>query len=168
MWRSTLQKVYRFITFSFIFVLWQHRFHFLTFRASFFFIFVFSKQARLNKIVIDWIRTLDHWCQKRLIYQLCHNLCQLLYIVWWIYGSDLEVSRQWLNMLQLSWPNSPNFICYFLLTIKTCISVILLINKAMYFWHKMSIALSETWIPRSDQKVKPKTFLLTSSDIVLD
>ena len=39
-------------------------------------IFVFSIQLIVDlKFAIDWIRTMDLWCRKQLVYQLSHNLC---------------------------------------------------------------------------------------------
>ena len=49
------------------------------FQASFFIIFVFSVQLKVNKCSInfadDWIWTVDLWYWKRSLYQLRHNHC---------------------------------------------------------------------------------------------
>ena len=51
------------------------------FPASFFFIFVCSKQSIVNKVADDYIRTADLWRRKRPLYQLRHSRCLHLFIL---------------------------------------------------------------------------------------
>ena len=55
------------------------------FTASFFFIFVFSRQLTINVQYKynsdDWIRTADLWCLKWPLYQLSHNHCPTLMLI---------------------------------------------------------------------------------------